>query len=253
MVASSALSLMGQSKSRSEAKKADRENRKTAAWNALMQAAAGATPQNNYQAQPAPQVDWGGAVGQIAGAVGAYQGYQDNKQREARQDKLESEMMTLRERQVANQEQSTTNAENRYQQQRFDDNIDQWAASAQARADASGREVQGMLNPGISDDQKWLDEQALRRERLQIEREKMAAGAPGEKRPSGSMSEKDLVAIYSGRKEDDLMSQIIAKQNGVKPSSGYKYSGAERLKARRRLMDEYGWKDDELEDPLGSR
>lgn len=62
-------SLYSQNQAKKAAKRAEEENRRTAAWNALMQAAAGGVPQNNFQASAMPQVDYGGAVSQLGSGL----------------------------------------------------------------------------------------------------------------------------------------------------------------------------------------
>ena len=238
--AGTGASLYGQSNDRKEAKKADEENRRQAAWNALMQAAAGGVPQNTYKAEAIPGVNWGGALSNMGGALAAYQG--------AKQDQdYRTQLLAMKQAQATNAENQqgieNTRADTALAMQAARDGaaessaLDNWMA----KLDANSNDASKQNDTAYNDEMSRIDLNDWRDKQLQVKREQIAAGAG--KKPVGDATFSKLHDIAYGTKDQDVLSAILAKQSGIPIPSGSKYSAAEQAKARKRLLEEYDWED----------
>lgn len=237
-------SLYSQNQAKKAAKRAEEENRKTAAWNALMQAAAGGVPQNGFQASAIPQVDYGGAVSQLGAGVmsaGNMLADRDYKtQLMALRMKQASDASALDERRIKVAE---TTADNTAQYRKgMLDNA--W----QAR---TGRDLDRM-NQFEADERAADDLRKWREDQLKLGRERIAAEASKEKAIPGQISEGAALSGVVGRKEADPMAALLAGMTKQPVPSGYKMSDAARKKYAKLLKERFNWSDEDLSDLLSN-
>ena len=249
--AGTGVSLWSQNEAKKAAKKAEKENRKTAAWNALMQAAAGAVPQNDFRASAEPQVDYGGALATMGGGVAAFGNA-------VGQNDYKNELLKIKQGQAA-AEANQQGIANQFEGRRIA--VDEGRAAEQARAnkatlDAQWNRDMQKASEGRSDfmrtENRDAADQDYRSQVLQIQRERTAAVASKEKATPGQLSEAELVKIATAKKEEDPIAFLVSQQMGKTAPSGYKSPDSARKRAIQLLQDRYGWGAQESGDLLGN-
>lgn len=226
------------------------DERRAAAWNALMQAAAGGVPQ--YSPRPIPEAEpysWSGAANGLVNTIAQdqqkTQQEADKVKAEAKANEAESyrrqqdaEALRLRERAAVSDESrlAETVRANKAQELRA------WSRDLQDTADRSATRTDAILK-GSGEDERWLMDYQLRKQAL----EQKAAEAAN-KGPTGDMTEKALADIAYSTEGDDLAGQIARLEAGrggkPVPPPKFKYPDAARSQALRKLRERYGWPDE---------
>ena len=241
-------SLYSQNEAKKAAKKAEKENRRMAAWNALMQAAAGGIPQNDFRASAEPQVD-GGALAQLGSGVTAAGGVLAENDYKTQLIKMKQDQAK-----AAAAQQGISNG---FESQRI--NLDQAKAAETARANKANenqawannmRQESQNMNNFERNMQNDAAENDCRAQMLQIQKERTAAIAGKPVAKTGQMSEGELVRIATGKKEEDPIAVLVAGQMGKPAPSGYKSPESARKRAIQLLKDRYGWDDQQASDLL---
>jgi hypothetical protein len=243
--------LYSQYQAKKAAKKAEKENRRMAAWNALMQAAAGGIPQNDFRASPEPQIDYGGALATLGSGVSAAGGAlaeHDYKQ----------QLITMK------QAQATAAA----QQQGIENGLNMRRVVAD-----EGRAAEAVRSNKASENQAWqnnmrqesqnmsafernvqndTNDAEFKRKQLDLEGRKIDLLSGREKVKPGTLSEAELVRIATAKKEEDPIAALVAGQMGKPVPSGFKNPDSARKKAIQRLMTDYNWSEQDAGDLLGN-
>lgn len=251
-------SIWQQYRDRKEAKKAEEENKRIAAWNALMQAAAGGVPQNSYRATAIPGVDYGSAVSAAGGVVNAYN---ENKDQNAYKQQLLDMRKTQAEAAATQQGIVNANEERRIgiAEGAAQDNAQyRKAMMNNAWQERTGKDLDRM-NSFEADQRSADDLKKWREDQLKLRREELAAAAGKEKATPGEITEGQAVNIISGRKENDPTSVMLATSLKQKPPTGYTHSEKTRRTMAKLLKERRGWSDEDVRallddnenDPLG--
>ncbi len=251
-------SMYQQNQDKKKAERADEENRRIAAWNALMTAAAGGTPQNTYRASAIPGVDYGGAISTAGSVVNSYN--QNKEQQDYKQQllKMRQDQQAATEAQQgivnANEGRRITIAEG----SAASDAAYKKELTNNAWYDRTGKDLD-RANQFERDEKDAEDLRKWREDQLKVKREQIAAVAGKEKSMPGAITEGQAVNIITGKKENDPTTVMLATQLKQPVPTGYTHSTRARKTMAKLLKERRGWSDDEVNalldetdaDPLG--
>lgn len=251
-------SMYQQNRDRQAAKAAEEENRRIAAWNALMTAAAGGTPQNSYRASAIPSVDYGGAISTAGSVVNSYN---QNKEQEA----YKQQLLKMRQDQqtAAATQQGIVNANEGRRITIAEGAAKETADYHKAQTNNAWMERTGKdldrMNRYERDEQDAADLRDWREKQLKVRRDQIAAMAGKEKSMPGEITEGQAVNIITGKKENDPTTVMLATQLKQPVPTGYTHSTRARKTMAKLLKERRGWSDDEVNalldetdaDPLG--
>jgi hypothetical protein len=243
--------LWSQSKDKQAAKKADRENRRRAAQNAIMQAAAGAVPNNSYQSQAIPEVNYAGALAGAASGIAANQQAKNDEDYRQQILKIKQDQAT-----AAATQQAVDNGLNT-RRVVASEGLAAETVRANKERENSALRTDTRLNVGRMDDfernfQNDTNDAEFKRKQLDLEGRRLDIAAARGTPKTGQLSEAELVRIATAKKEEDPIAALVAGQMGRPAPTGYKNPDSARKKAIERLKTDYNWSEQDAGDLLGN-